>query len=153
MEPRQAGREPLRAARLRWPPCSAPERALRESPVPRRGGGARLGPSAVLAGCAGPGARGRPPSPTRAPHAAEAAAPPGSSQPPRSGSAAANKDASHWPRRGPLPQQGRRRLGPAAPRPPRRTRAMLTVRRCGARPIRARGRGARGAAGAREASA
>lgn len=38
----------------------------------------------------------------------------------------------------------------AAPLPPRRTRAMLTVRPRGARPIRARGKGgARGAAGAR----
>lgn len=143
---------PRGCGRRRAPPLSGP----RENPQCRTavvapGSSRPLSPPGVRG--AGPRTRGHPPSPARAPHAAEAAASPGSSQPPRSGSAAANKDASHWSRRGPLPQQGRCRLAPAAPRPPRRTRAMLTVRRCGARPIRARGRGARGAAGAREASA
>lgn len=42
------------------------------------------------------------------------------------------------------PQQRRRRLAPAAPWPPRRTRAMLTIRRRGAQPIRARARIRRG---------
>lgn len=119
---------PRGCGRRRAPPLSGPgENPQSRAAVAAPGSARPLSPPGTRgAGCR---ARSRPPSPARAPHAAEAAAPPGSSQPPRSGSAAANKAASHWPRRGPLLQQGRRRLAPAVPRPPRRTRAMLTVRR------------------------
>lgn len=71
----------------------------------------------------------------------------GSSQA-HSGCAAAKKAPSYWPKRGRLPQQRRRRLALAGPQPPRRTRAMLTIRRRGAQPIEERaGNGGEGGAG------